>query len=168
LHVGPLCALANLLTIHEDPAVVSSLLERFMNQYALASSWLQYQTEQALVMVSPAITHRSAAHWPPHAISALTRPELGLLPQGVRYVLALDDSLRLECAATNPSRPAPGQPGAHIPADDLLAVYEAERRVWTDATQAEMTEQLLRHGGEASDIEDDEEEPASPEHWEAL
>ncbi|MFM7226041.1 MAG: hypothetical protein ACKO10_00630, partial [Betaproteobacteria bacterium] len=31
-----------------------------------------------------------------------------------------------------------------------------------------MTEQLLRHGGEASDIEDDEVEPASPEHWEAL
>lgn len=68
-----------------------------------ASSWLHYQTADARVMLSPAVIHRSAPQWSRHAISALTRPELGLLPHGVRYVLALDDSLRLECAAADAS-----------------------------------------------------------------
>ena len=141
-----------------------------MTDRAPASSWLHYQTAETSVMLSPAVTHRSEPHWSRHAVSALTRPELGLLPNGVRYVLALDDSLRLECVAADSSRPAPGQHDARTPAGDLLAAYETERQVWLEATQADGTAQALAHGVEADDLdsEADEAEPASSEHWAAL
>ena len=139
-----------------------------MTHLAPESSWLHYQTEQALVMLSPAVTHRGAPHWSRYAISALTRPELGLLPHGVRYVLALDDSVRLECLAPDAPRPAPGERDACTPGGDLIAVYELEHRVWLEATQAGGAAHARQLDLEAEDIEADAAEPASPAHGAAL
>jgi hypothetical protein len=58
--------------------------------------WFQYRQDDQNVLVSPPITQRTTPEWTGRCMSALGRPALGLLPSNARYVLARDESVRLE------------------------------------------------------------------------
>lgn len=61
--------------------------------------WFQYRQDDQNVLVSPPITQRTTPEWTGRCMSALARPALGLLPSNARYVLARDESVRLELIA---------------------------------------------------------------------
>jgi hypothetical protein len=91
-----------------------------MTQQA-SGDWFQYQHEGIQVLVSPPVSHRHTTDWTDCCASGLVRPALGLLPNRARYVLARDDSIRLEL------------PGGSAAATDLElghALFNAERQAW--------------------------------------
>ena len=92
-----------------------------------SGDWFQYQHDGGQVLVSPPVTHRHASQWAEDCGNALGRPALGLLPFRARYVLARDDSVRLELAVDSSS------------ANDLEqahARFNAEWQAWNGETSS--------------------------------
>ena len=87
-------------------------------------NWLQYRHEDQDVLLSPPVTHRQMPDWAHYCASGLARPALGLLPHRARYILARDDSIRLEFTGTLAAA------ANRKPAFDL---FEAERQAWEEA-----------------------------------
>lgn len=99
-----------------------------------STSWFHYFCESKLVLLSPALAHSNSSDWVVISASALARPALGLLPSNVRYILAKDESLRLELVMNafgdNAAKDAPtpvSPPESLCPTANELAILDSER-----------------------------------------
>ena len=98
------------------------------------TAWFHYFSEDQLVLVSPALANLDAPDRDVYSASALARPALGLLPPHVRYILAKDESLRLEFVmnahSDNAEKHAPVPvlpPESLCPTANELAILDSER-----------------------------------------
>ena len=100
------------------------------------TAWFHYFSQDQLVLVSPALANLDAPDRDVYSASALARPALGLLPPHVRYILAKDESLRLEFVmnahSDNAEKHAPVPvlpPESLCPTANELAILDSEREV---------------------------------------